>query len=262
MAIRALAASALLACPASSVNNGHFLSANMQPEAVAHVFVEVEDEWKSQASAFVECNATASEDKSVDCSGAMKAFEKSCGTVVTSVIQGSSGDPDAIHEYLDTVCGESVLKDWHQSQCRKLAATVNKKITGNAYFNRQNLNVPQLCTGFWSQFLEEEQQRAVQELAQQQEMDRRAADEKAKFDAEAEAKAKAEAEAAAEADAKAKAEADAKAKADAEAEAEAKAKAEAEEEAKRIEEEKARAEADAAKSQNTTVEVTNATLAK
>merc|ERR550514_1147020 len=187
----------------------------------------------------------------------MKAFEKSCGTVVTSVIQGSSGDPDAIHEYLDTVCGESVLKDWHQSQCRKLAATVNKKITGNAYFNRQNLNVPQLCTGFWSQFLEEEQQRAVAEMAQQQEMDRRAADDKAKADAEAEAKAKADAEAAAEADAKAKAEAEAKAKADAEAEAEAKAKADAEE-AKKAEE-KARVEAEAVKAQNVTVAaVTNA----
>jgi hypothetical protein len=156
--------------------------------------------------------------------------------VVSSVVQGSSGDRYAVREYLDTVCSQSMMQNWHQTQCRSLAAAVNAKMTGDSYENRVNLNVKGLCTGFWSHFLQGEQQRVVQEQEQTKEEDAKAAAAKATADeedtkvkAEADAKAKADEETKAKADAEvaAKAEEEAKAKADADAKVEAEAAANA-----------------------------------
>jgi len=231
--------------------------ADMQPEVVARTLVSVEDEWKAQASVFLECsNATSGDSESVvDCAAAPKAFEKSCDTVVNSVVQGSSGDRYAVREYLDTVCSQSMMQNWHQTQCRSLAAAVNGKMTGDSYENRVNLNVKGLCTGFWSHFLQMEQQRVVQEQEQSKEEDAKAAAAKAKADEE-------DAKATAEADAKAKADEEAKAKADAEVAAKVEEEAKADADAKAEAEAKA-AEAKAAEvvKQNATVdEVDNATV--
>jgi len=166
MALR-LAAAAALVAPATALvgsQQGHgFLSASMRPDAVAHVLLEVEDEWKAQADLFSQCSQQSEDMTAVDCNSAPKAFEKSCGTVVKSVISGSSGEADAINEYLGTVCSQHVMSEWHQAQCNKLAKSVKKALSGNAYENRENLNVPSLCTGLWSELLKDEQAKIVQE---------------------------------------------------------------------------------------------------
>merc|ERR1719345_238493 len=59
------------------------LASDMQPEVVARTLSEVEDEWKSQAASFAECNST----ETSECGGAPEQFSKSCSTVVSAVVQ-------------------------------------------------------------------------------------------------------------------------------------------------------------------------------
>merc|ERR1719162_2049360 len=103
------------------------LRAEMQPEVVAKTLVSVEDEWKAQAAAFAECSAVAKEADQQDgeaCSTATNAFQKSCKTIVNTVVQASSGDRSAVQEYMNEVCGEKALDSWHQARCTFLSSSV------------------------------------------------------------------------------------------------------------------------------------------
>lgn len=214
-----------------------FLSSDMRPEAAAEALMSVEDEWRAEASLFAECSNSTSEESEplVDCHAAPSAFQKSCGTVVNAIVQGSNGNRATVHEYLDTVCSQAVMNGYHQNHCRGIANALSAKMTGDIYTNRNVLNLKALCNDFWPTFLEEERHRLVQEAAAREAAEQAAAFAKAKTEADEEAKAKAEA----------------LAKAHAEAEEQAKAAAEElrakEEEAKMQAEADARAKAEEAK---------------
>merc|ERR1719261_1815830 len=83
----------------------HAQSGRMNPEAVAHTLAQVEDEWLQQAVAFAACNTSdASSTSCVEAS--MGEFVKSCKTVVSSIVEGASGDKGNIHDYLGDICAE------------------------------------------------------------------------------------------------------------------------------------------------------------
>merc|ERR1719356_853700 len=215
-----------------------FLATGMQPDVAAKTLAKVEDEWKAQAWLFVECSNTSAADADplINCPGAPKAFERSCDIVVQALLHGSKGDRDVTREYLNDVCGQSVLANGHQEQCQEIAAAITDIMGENSYENRNSLKPNSVCTGFWSKLLDGATQRFAQQQAERLEQEKKAAAEaaaqkaaeEARIQAEIKAKQEAEAKAKAEEEAKAKAEAEAKAKADAEAKAKAEAEAKAE----------------------------------
>jgi len=223
--------------------SGHAMrgTEKMQPEVVAHSLLKVEEEWKSQAAAFADCNATST-DASTECSAATKAFGKSCSTVVNAVVQASSGDRSSVREYMSDICGEAELKGWRQERCSTLAMSINKAMTDNNYDNREELDASKVCTSFWSVFTVEEQARVAKEKAEREAEEKLQAEEKAAAEKKAaeEAAAEEKRRLAEEADNKAK---EAQAKADEAAERLAAKQAEAatlaEESQKKAEEAKA-----------------------
>jgi len=251
-----------LACLAQGTINaavGHgFLSgkkSGMQPELVAITLARVEDRWRSQAVLFTECNSTQGGSATVDCSHATSAFMKSCSTVVSAVISGSSGDRENVKEYLGVVCNEPELTSWKKNWCGGLADSISNMMSADNYDNREDFDVSRLCQGFWSKMTTVEAARLEQERAEHErrlEADRiqlAAAKKKAEEAAAEEARRKSVAEAAAkEAARKAAAEAAERAKLEAAKNAEeAKQKAEREEaEAVRRQQEEAAREVDEA----------------
>jgi flagellar biosynthesis GTPase FlhF len=157
--------------------NKNFLSlaSDMQPEVVARTLSEVEDEWKSQAASFAECNTT----EASECGGAPEAFSKSCSTVVSAVVQASSGDRSSVKEYMNTVCGESELSGWHAERCTELASAVTTSMLDDNYENRENFNSGSLCTSFWSKFVVEEKARVEKDRAEREAAEKKAAEEAA-----------------------------------------------------------------------------------
>jgi len=151
------------------------LASDMQPEVVARTLSEVEDEWKSQAASFAECNST----ETSECGGAPEAFSKSCTTVVSAVVQASSGDRSSVKEYMNTVCGESELSGWHAERCTELASAVTDSMLDDNYENRENFNSGSLCTSFWSKFVVEEKSRVEKERSEREAADKKAASEAA-----------------------------------------------------------------------------------
>jgi len=71
-----------------------FLStgSGLRPDVAAQTLVSVEDEWQAEASIFADCEARGEQEATSDCVKAPKAFKKSCDTVVTAIMQGSSGE--------------------------------------------------------------------------------------------------------------------------------------------------------------------------
>lgn len=183
-----------------------FLATDMQPQIVAHTLLRVEDEWRSQAAAFAECNATLTDSSdATDCNGAPSSFQKSCSTVVSAVVQASSGDRQVVSEYMSDICGEAELSGWHQERCGELASAVHESMLDDNYENRENFNAGSLCAKFWSRFAAEEKTRVDQERAE------RAAEEKKAEDERVAAEKKAAEEAAEEEKKREKDEAEAKA---------------------------------------------------
>eukprot|EP00929_Paragymnodinium_shiwhaense_P051240 TRINITY_DN2579_c0_g1_i1.p2 TRINITY_DN2579_c0_g1~~TRINITY_DN2579_c0_g1_i1.p2 ORF type:complete len:294 (-),score=133.79 TRINITY_DN2579_c0_g1_i1:142-960(-) len=210
-----------------------FLSVQMRPDAAAKSLVAVEDEWQAEAQIFANCEAHGTQEALNECVQASHSFKKSCDTVVTAIMQGSSGQKSDVKEYLADVCGQSILKTWHKERCQSLAVAVDKVMSADAYENRQNIALADLCGDMWQEVVSAERERAEQEAKAE-------AEEEAKRKAEEEARAKAEAD---EAAAKAQAEAEAKAKAEEEAKKKAEeAKAKAEEAKPKAEEPKPKAE--------------------
>jgi len=151
------------------------LASDMQPEVVARTLSEVEDEWKSQAASFAECNST----QTSECGGAPEAFSKSCSTVVSAVVQASSGDRSSVKEYMNTVCGENELSGWHAERCTELASAVTTSMLDDNYENRENFNSGSLCTSFWSKFVVEEKARVEKDRTEREAAEKKAADEAA-----------------------------------------------------------------------------------
>lgn len=216
----------------------------MQPEVVAMTLSRVEKEWKEQAIAFVDCNATV--DK-VACKDASASFEKSCSTVVSAVLQGSAGRRDAASEYMSDVCSQKSLAGWQKLRCIDLAdAIVKHGMTGDSYGNREKLDSTKLCGAFWLKFVDAERVREeVERAAREKREAEEAAREKREAEEAAAAKKKAQEEAAAalkKAKEEAKAEAERRAR-DAKEQEAAEARTRAAETAARLAQKKAEAEA-------------------
>lgn len=234
--ILVLALAAFSPSSAAILGQKAFLGNGMQPEVVARTLSSVEDEWKAQAAVFAECNSTSGLEGTtiVDCADAPGSFDKSCGTVVSAIIQGSGGDRDVAKEYMADVCSQRAISGWHQQQCNALAVAVRGAMTADKYENRVNFNTGKLCTGFWSHFLADEQQRMVKEKADREAAEKKAAEEAAEKEKLYQEQLKKEAE-------RKKAEEAARQKQEAEAKA-AEAKAKAAEAAARAAQKKAEAE--------------------
>mmetsp|Transcript_102118 Transcript_102118/g.288396 ORF Transcript_102118/g.288396 Transcript_102118/m.288396 type:complete len:311 (-) Transcript_102118:60-992(-) len=223
-----------------------FLAVHLRPEVAARTLLSVEDEWQAQATVFAECSNATSPDKAlvVDCHQAPLAFGKSCDAVVQAVVQGSNGKSDAVQEYLDDVCGQMVLQGWHEDRCRSFSNAIENMMTQKSYENRMHLNVGSLCSGLWSQLLQEEEEHVKKKRADEEARAKIRAEEEVK--AAAEAKARAEEETKAEEEARAQEE-KATEEAAAQEDEEAKAKSNAKEEGKvggtKLQEEEARGKA-------------------
>jgi len=167
---------------------GSFLRAGMRPEIVARSLVKVEDEWRSQFRLYVECNATASSRADAEkCEAAPRAFEHACGTIVSAVVQASSGDHRVVREYMDDICSQPELKGWRAGRCQLLSASVLAGMTEDNYDNREHLNAAPLCQSFWARFSTEEHDLIRQEAAGREAEEKRLEEEHAQ-----EAKAAAE----------------------------------------------------------------------
>lgn len=135
-------------------HRGHsFLAADLQPDAVARTLLEVEDQWHIQAADSARSNSTNS----------AVSFQKSCSTVVNAIVQASSGDRKRVTEYMDVVCSQSQLQGWHQNRCQDLALAVSNAMIYDQGGNREYVNAMDVCGGYWSRFIVEEESRAEQE---------------------------------------------------------------------------------------------------
>jgi len=188
-----LAASVSTAAALGAFRNGNFLSASMQPEVVARTLAHVEDEWKAQAAIFAECTST--EDSIVDCAETPESFGKSCATVVHAIVQGSGGDPDVTKEYMNDVCAQKIITDWHRTSCVALSSAVTAKMSASSYENRANYQASKVCEGFWSRFVGEQREAAARKKEEEKKAAETAAEEAKQMKLKAEAAEKAEAEA-------------------------------------------------------------------
>jgi len=141
-----------------------FLAAGsvLQPQVVAHSLIAVENEWKSQASSFAECNSTE-----VKCDAAPSAFRKSCATVVSAVVQGSSGDKNTVMNYMKVVCAQPELEGWHRDRCTELSNAVESAMGEASFENREHFDALGMCGHFWSNFVVDERARVEQERAEE-----------------------------------------------------------------------------------------------
>lgn len=160
-------ASEALSFASNTIGVRQFLSAKLQPEATARALVPVEDEWSKQAQLYAECVEEQEKMNSTDsvaaCEAAPQAFGRSCDTVVKAVVQGSSGDQDAVHQYLDEVCGQPALSGWKKGYCNWFAQEINKAMTSDSYTNRESMKIGKLCQSFWQRMLQEDQSHRIQE---------------------------------------------------------------------------------------------------
>lgn len=158
MAVKAsvvLASSYGAAAVLSSASRGFLTnSGGMRPDVVAATLVKVEDEWVAQASAFVECSSSS--EAGLNCAIPGKAFSKSCGTIVSAVVQASSGDRDRVYEYMADVCKEPTLDEAHRARCRSLSTLVVQNMGADSYANREMFKAEPLCTAFWQDVIAQE----------------------------------------------------------------------------------------------------------
>lgn len=148
-------------------NDGRaFLSLNLHPETVAKTLSHVEDEWQAQARAFIRCELTASQEVIIrDCDDTPSAFSKSCATVVSAVVQGSSGVPNVMKEYMGDICGQATMASWHQVSCNVLSNRIFSRMSASSYENRVRFPTGAVCDDFWTSFLAEQKTVHHAELA-------------------------------------------------------------------------------------------------
>jgi len=192
--LAACAAILLAACPSvSSARRGRgrtfqTLSAEMQPQVVAHTLVRVENEWRAEARAAADCDGPGAANGS-GCGGATKSFEQSCGTVVNAVLQASGGDRGVVQEYLDDICGQEVLKGWRNRVCQTFSFAVSSAMTADVYENREDVDVPAVCHEFWKGLAEDEKAIVDKERAASEAHEKQAEEAAAKAAQEAAAEA-------------------------------------------------------------------------
>jgi len=139
----------------------------MQPAVVAKALMKVETEWGAQAAAFYDCNATVVEGE--DCNAPAEAFQKSCMTVVSAVVEGSSGDRGIVGEYMGDICGQPALQGWKQERCQSIAEELAGAMTEDAAENRDHFDGANLCLGFWQRVLREEARKKSEQAAKAEE---------------------------------------------------------------------------------------------
>merc|ERR1719265_2272147 len=215
----------------------------MRPEVVADLLSTVEHSWVQLRVSALKGNITDA--------GASDTMQRSCVKVASAVTHGASGDYDKVSEYMQDVCKEGYSSPADRQFCWEFAKSIRAFMSGDAVFNREELDLPVFCADLYKGAISEAADNQVKAEKAQAEA------EAAKREAEAAAKAKRDAEAKAEQEAKAKARREAEAKAKAQREAEAKAnrekeakkaaeaKAKQEEEAKSRQQAKAKQEAEA-----------------
>jgi len=151
-----------------------FLSTDMQPAVVAKTLSHVEDEWKATARTFIKCELGESKEDTIrDCDDTPSDFSKSCSTVVGAVVQGSSGDPSTMREYMGKVCNQDTMASWHQTSCLALANSIGAKMGLSAYDNRVNFETSAACDDFWSNFLAEQKELHKKEISAMKEQEKK-----------------------------------------------------------------------------------------
>lgn len=201
--VAALAAcSSVLAAQAISNNGKNFLASALQPDIAAKSLVAMEDEWQAEAGIYADCQARGTTEATKECVEAGKHFKSSCNKVVVSILQGSSGRKDAVNQFMDEVCNQDVMQDWHKDRCLGFAGQVSSLMSADSYENRNALQTTDFCSKMWEGIVSSEKERAQKEAddeAERAKNEAKLAEEKAeeqkKQQAEAEAKAKAAAEA-------------------------------------------------------------------
>lgn len=200
---------------------------DMQPSVVAGTLAQVENNWRDEMIAFLECNASHAGSKDL-CARPQQAFLKSCSGVMSAVVKASSGQRAVVNEYMQDVCGQSVLQGVWKDGCFSFASALGEGMTDDSYTNRVDLSLVGPCTNLFQTLSVGEEKRIAREAEERVAMEKKMAEERA----DAERKAAVE-----------RAEAERKAT---EARAAAERKA-AEEAKKKLEEEKKRLEQEAKK---------------
>lgn len=167
-----------------SVTLGHalrggrtFLGDGLHPEVVASTLARVQEEWTAQAARYLECKDKGGTDT---CSTSQQTFGKSCGKVVDSIVQGSSGDQDRVREYMNVVCAQKALSSEHHEHCLELQKAIDGALQFNPFSNRLHFDSTKLCGGFWSKFVTAEGKRRVEQQKAEKEMLLKANEEAAK----------------------------------------------------------------------------------
>jgi hypothetical protein len=112
---------------------------SMQPEVVAHLLSEVEKRWEE--------SRVASLRKHVDETTALADMSSSCTKVAKAIIEGSDGDKDKVVEYMHDVC-QSPSTD--SKSCNGFATAVEGFMSNDAEVNRDTLDLPKFCKGYWA----------------------------------------------------------------------------------------------------------------
>merc|ERR1719191_1643605 len=99
-------------------------SLRLQPEVVAHLLSEVEDEWVNDALKVIENEGD---------SGEYEKMRKSCTKVSSSVVSASDGEKDRVTEYMSDVCAAMPNKD---SLCVALGNRLTSFMSPDASMNR------------------------------------------------------------------------------------------------------------------------------
>lgn len=233
-----LLVSGLAACAAGIQHRGA-LAADMQPEAVAKLLGEVQNEWVLKGSAALRGRASNA--------STLAAVQKSCATIAKSIVQGSDGRKDDVLDYMKDVCGADKAPE-EQKGCKEFSAALGDFMTADEEHNRDELDYPDFCAKYYhTSVLSDAGVRNKREdkaaAAAARERAKRAAVEKARKEAERKARQEAAEKAEKEAAAKRKLEQEAKDREETkerEKQREAEARAEAERQAQ--EREKAEAE--------------------
>lgn len=144
------------------------VNTDLQPEVVAKILSNVQDEWISQAATFADCTTRLGEAK--NCKDSQQSFGRSCSKVVDGIVQGSSGDQNRVREYMNLVCAQKSLTTVHHNHCLGLQQMIDGALQYNEYSNRMHFKSDDVCNKYWSTFADAEQKRAQAERAAQKEM--------------------------------------------------------------------------------------------
>lgn len=157
-------------------SSGAFLDAKEHPEEVARKLSTILDGWKSKVDTALEGGYLGRKKES--------AFHKSCSTVATAIVEGSTGNRDDAKEYVTDICKQPavILSSWRESSCLLFKTSIESAMGEASYENRENLDVAKVCSGVWDKLLETEGARQKKEAAEHAEAERKAAEQKAERD--------------------------------------------------------------------------------